>query len=51
MKRGSFVLRVCMEKRAADCRPYAIVGSLFPNKKTTHCKAMGGGGAKHLTFY
>ncbi len=33
MKRGSFFLRVGMEKRAADCRPYAIVKSLFPNKK------------------
>lgn len=32
-------------------RRYGHLGGLQSIKKTTHCKAMGGGGAKHLTFY
>ena len=50
MKRGSFFARMYGEA-GGRLPSLCYCGVPFPNKKATHCKAMGGGGAKHLTFY
>lgn len=50
MKRGSFFARMYGE--AGGRLPSLCYCEIpFFKQKTTHCKAMGGGGAKHLTFY
>lgn len=50
MKRGSFF--ACMYEKAGGRLPsLCYCGIPFSKQKATHCKAMGGGGAKHLTFY
>lgn len=50
MKRGSFFARM-YGKAGGRLPSLCYCGIPFSKQKTTHCKAMGGGGAKHLIFY
>ena len=50
MKRGSFFCAYVW-KSGRQIAVLMLLWNPFSKQKTTHCKAMGGGGAKHLTFY